>query len=164
MARRQPGAAGPRSAGAPSTRAAPAAEPGEKIAGHTGQKLSGGAVLWGPPSAERAPASPATAAPTRASQDERRGRVEPDERVGPAPGDVADRRVVAVDHPGIAGRRREDPFAEYRRRCGSPARTVEQRVELDHGNAHPCRECARKCRLSRTAPTSDHDTAHGWKR
>ena len=58
--------------------------------------------------------------------------VEPDHRLRPSPDDVAHRRVVAVDHPLVAGGRVLDPLPQQLVRRLRPVRLPVQRIEL-HG-------------------------------
>jgi len=88
------------------------------------------------------------------------GQVEPDDHLGARPHQIADRGVVAVDDPGVAGRRGGDLPTEVVPRELHPVGLVEDGVQLDGGHADPRGQAPGEGRLSRARVAHDRDPPH----
>ena len=69
--------------------------------------------------------------PPQAPHDQRQRVVYPDQHCGLCPGNIVAYGVVAIDHPGITGRRRGNPPAKLLRERRRPVWLPVQGVQLD---------------------------------
>ena len=105
------------------------------------------------PELRRAPASSLAKPPQADAQRV----VEPDDRVGPWPDQVAHRPLVAVGHPSLAGDRSARALAQEGKWCRAELRAEVQRVELHVGYSKGCRKLASERCLARSSPADDND-------
>jgi hypothetical protein len=103
-------------------------------------------------------ALPHPAAPEQAPQNERRGKVEPENRVGALEDEVADDGVVRpVADPAVLLSGRKDAQVQLLLAARLPVRAVPQRVDLDVPRVETFGEERREARLPAAARPDDRD-------